>query len=64
MNALREQNVQVAAGALGAEPAPKGQRFQMSVRAAGRLFAVHYPEEPLAAEAPARRVPYLEAGCL
>src|SRR5207302_7735000 len=37
VQALREQNVQVAAGAVGAEPAPKGQTFQMSVRAVGRL---------------------------
>ncbi|HZT78539.1 MAG TPA: multidrug efflux RND transporter permease subunit [Vicinamibacterales bacterium] len=37
VDALREQNVQVAAGAVGAEPAPKGQRYQISVRAAGRL---------------------------
>jgi len=35
-----------------------------AVRAAGRLFAVHYPEEPLAVEPRAARVPYLEAGCL
>ncbi len=35
--ALREQNVQVAAGAVGADPAPHGQTFQISVRAAGRL---------------------------
>src|SRR5580765_504373 len=35
--ALREQNVQVAAGAVGADPAPKGHTFQISVRAAGRL---------------------------
>jgi hydrophobic/amphiphilic exporter-1 (mainly G- bacteria), HAE1 family len=37
VQALREQNVQVAAGALGAEPAPKGQTFQLSVRVSGRL---------------------------
>jgi len=35
--ALREQNVQVAAGAVGSEPAPKGQAYQISVRAEGRL---------------------------
>jgi hydrophobic/amphiphilic exporter-1 (mainly G- bacteria), HAE1 family len=35
--ALRDQNVQVAAGALGQEPAPKGQMFQLSVRVEGRL---------------------------
>ena len=37
VQALREQNVQVAAGAVGAEPAPRGQTYQISVRAAGRL---------------------------
>ena len=37
LNALREQNVQVAAGALGDAPAPAGQDFTISVRAMGRL---------------------------
>ncbi|HZP48649.1 MAG TPA: multidrug efflux RND transporter permease subunit [Vicinamibacterales bacterium] len=37
VDALREQNVQVAAGAVGQEPAPANQRYQISVRAAGRL---------------------------
>ena len=37
VNALREQNVQVAAGALGQAPAPAGQMYQLSVRAVGRL---------------------------
>ena len=36
-NALREQNVQVAAGSVGAEPSAEDQMFQLSVRAAGRL---------------------------
>ncbi len=36
--ALREQNVQVAAGQIGAPPARSGQTFQMSVRAVGRLI--------------------------
>jgi hydrophobic/amphiphilic exporter-1 (mainly G- bacteria), HAE1 family len=36
-NALREQNVQVAAGSLGQAPAPSGQMYQLSVRALGRL---------------------------
>ncbi len=35
--ALREQNVQVAAGQVGQQPAPPGQAFQISVRAVGRL---------------------------
>jgi HAE1 family hydrophobic/amphiphilic exporter-1 len=37
VQALREQNVQVAAGAVGQQPARPGQTFQISVRAAGRL---------------------------
>ncbi len=37
VNALREQNVQVAAGALGDAPAQAGQMFNLSVRAMGRL---------------------------
>jgi hydrophobic/amphiphilic exporter-1 (mainly G- bacteria), HAE1 family len=35
--ALREQNVQIAAGAIGQPPAPGDQVYQISVRAAGRL---------------------------
>ena len=37
VNALREQNVQVAAGAVGQQPAPSNQDYQISVRAVGRL---------------------------
>jgi hydrophobic/amphiphilic exporter-1 (mainly G- bacteria), HAE1 family len=37
LSALREQNVQVAAGALGDAPAPAEQEYTMSVRAMGRL---------------------------
>jgi HAE1 family hydrophobic/amphiphilic exporter-1 len=37
LTALREQNVQVAAGSLGLPPAPSGQTYQISVRALGRL---------------------------
>ena len=37
VNALREQNVNVAAGSVGEAPARKGQTYQISVRAAGRL---------------------------
>ena len=36
-NALREQNVQVAAGSIGNEPSAPEQMFQLSVSAAGRL---------------------------
>jgi HAE1 family hydrophobic/amphiphilic exporter-1 len=37
VTALREQNVEIAAGQLGREPAPAGQTLQLSVRAEGRL---------------------------
>jgi HAE1 family hydrophobic/amphiphilic exporter-1 len=40
VNALREQNVQVAAGSIGDAPARAGQTYQISVRAAGRLREV------------------------
>ncbi|HKY22770.1 MAG TPA: multidrug efflux RND transporter permease subunit [Vicinamibacterales bacterium] len=39
-NALREQNVQVAAGSVGAQPSSPDQQYQLSVRAAGRLTEV------------------------
>jgi multidrug efflux pump len=35
--ALREQNVQVAAGTLGQQPAPRGESFQITVNTRGRL---------------------------
>ena len=37
VNALGEQNVEVAAGQVGSQPAVPGQQFQISVRAVGRL---------------------------
>ncbi|HEX6211260.1 MAG TPA: efflux RND transporter permease subunit, partial [Methylomirabilota bacterium] len=37
VGALREQNVQIAAGQVGQPPARAGQQYQISVRAAGRL---------------------------
>jgi hydrophobic/amphiphilic exporter-1 (mainly G- bacteria), HAE1 family len=44
-NALREQNVQVAAGSVGAQPSSEDQLFQLSVRAAGRLTEVNEFED-------------------
>ncbi len=38
LNALREQNVQVAAGRIGQEPAQAGQEFQMAINTKGRLL--------------------------
>ena len=37
LNALAEQNVQVAAGQVGQPPSDAGQSYQISVRAVGRL---------------------------
>jgi hydrophobic/amphiphilic exporter-1 (mainly G- bacteria), HAE1 family len=37
VNALSEQNVEVAAGQVGQQPAKPGQQYQVSVRAVGRL---------------------------
>lgn len=37
VSALSEQNVEVAAGSVGSQPAVPGQNFQMSVRVVGRL---------------------------
>ncbi len=37
INAVREQNVQVAAGKLGAEPAPDNAQFEYTLRTKGRL---------------------------
>ena len=45
VTALREQNIQVAAGALGDAPAPAEQMYQISVRAMGRLTEVNQFED-------------------
>jgi hydrophobic/amphiphilic exporter-1 (mainly G- bacteria), HAE1 family len=37
VNALSEQNVEIAAGQVGQQPAPEGRQYQISVRAVGRL---------------------------
>ena len=42
INSLQEQNVEVAAGAIGAAPEPKNQPFTITVHALGRLSS---PEE-------------------
>ncbi len=40
VDAIREQNVQVAAGQIGAPPSPSGQEFQYTVNTLGRLSDV------------------------
>lgn len=43
--AIREQNVQVAAGQIGQPPAPKGQSFQYAINSLGRLQDVEQFEQ-------------------
>jgi HAE1 family hydrophobic/amphiphilic exporter-1 len=45
LSAIREQNVQVAAGQIGQPPAPAGQSFQLAVNVLGRLTEVGQFEE-------------------
>src|SRR6188768_1662961 len=45
VNALREQNVQVAAGSVGDAPSSAEQLYQLSVRAGGRLSQVEQFED-------------------
>jgi len=45
INALREQNVQVAAGAIGQPPVPSGQAYQYNVTTLGRLTDVDQFED-------------------
>lgn len=40
LNAVKEQNVQVAAGQIGQPPVPKGQNFQYTINVLGRLQEV------------------------
>jgi HAE1 family hydrophobic/amphiphilic exporter-1 len=53
VNALREQNLQVAAGALGDAPAPSEQVYQISVRAMGRLTEATQFEDVVVKAGPA-----------
>lgn len=45
VSALREQNVQVAAGQVGAPPAPSGTNFQYTINTLGRLVDVSQFED-------------------
>ncbi|MEY4790481.1 MAG: Efflux pump rane transporter BepE, partial [Planctomycetota bacterium] len=40
ISALSQQNLQVAAGSIGQEPAPKGQQLQLIINTLGRLYDV------------------------
>ncbi|NLC71665.1 MAG: multidrug efflux RND transporter permease subunit [Desulfuromonadaceae bacterium] len=52
VSAIREQNVQVAAGQIGQPPAPPGQNFQYSVNTLGRLEEVAQFEEIILSSEP------------
>jgi multidrug efflux pump len=55
--ALREQNVQVAAGALGQPPVPRGQPFQFTLTTLGRLtYAEQFADVTVKAAADGKRV--------
>ena len=45
LDAINEQNIQVAAGQIGAPPAPQGQVFQYTVNTLGRLVDVEQFED-------------------
>lgn len=45
ISAVRDQNIQVAAGQIGAPPAPDGQQFQYTITAKGRLATKEEFEE-------------------
>jgi HAE1 family hydrophobic/amphiphilic exporter-1 len=45
LSAIREQNVQVAAGQIGQPPAPRGQNFQYTVNVLGRLTEIEQFED-------------------
>ena len=51
VNAIREQNVQVAAGQIGAPPAPEGTAYQLTVSARGRLVTKEEFEDIIIATA-------------
>ncbi|VTS05905.1 efflux RND transporter permease subunit [Tuwongella immobilis] len=45
VNAIKEQNVQVAAGQIGQEPVPQGQSLQLTISTLGRLVDVQQFEK-------------------
>ncbi len=59
LRVLREQNVQVAAGAIGQSPAPEGQSFQLTITALGRLSDAEQFENIVVKGGEGTRVTYL-----
>lgn len=60
VNAIRNQNVQVAAGQLGEPPVPKGQVFQLSVNTLGRLVEPKQFEDIIVKTGEGTRVTYVK----
>ncbi|MFY9941854.1 MAG: multidrug efflux RND transporter permease subunit [Desulfobacterales bacterium] len=58
--ALREQNIQVAAGQIGQPPAPAGQNFQYTVNVLGRLSDIEQFEEIIVKTAEGGRITRLK----
>ncbi|MDJ0841868.1 MAG: multidrug efflux RND transporter permease subunit [Acidobacteriota bacterium] len=56
IGAIREQNVQVAAGQIGQSPGPQGQVFQLALSAQGRLTEVEEFEQIVLRNLPGNRV--------
>src|SRR5688500_15737930 len=60
VRAIREQNLQVAAGVLGAPPAPTDQAFQLSINAQGRLTSEGQFEDIVVRATPDGQITRLE----
>jgi HAE1 family hydrophobic/amphiphilic exporter-1 len=60
LRVLREQNIQVAAGAVGQAPTPKDQEFTYTVQALGRLSTVEQFENIVVKQGAGTRATYLK----
>jgi HAE1 family hydrophobic/amphiphilic exporter-1 len=60
VNAVREQNVQVAVGRIGSPPVPKGQQFQYTLTAQGRLTTVEEFEQIVVRAGGGARIVFLK----
>ncbi len=60
LDAIREQNVQVAAGQIGQPPAPRGQSFQFAVNVLGRLSEIEQFDEIILKTAAGGRITRLK----
>ncbi len=57
VTAIAQQNVQVAAGQIGQQPAPRGQQFQLTINTRGRLTQPEEFEQIIIKSATQGRVP-------